>query len=356
MFNVVTILESVRRHIVPIVVIVALFLGVGAASSFTKGGETVVTPTYTAEASIYVTSYGYGDDHSGDYNYSINETLICNEARRVVVSDAVAGEIRRIYGEDVKVTSPRWVDPKTNADVVQRFIYIDVVATDADLALEAANAAAVLAAETAMDVLPVDQVVVSESAYLKTGSSNSVSDRGKDAFASVEQSTVEVLAGGISKKTLVIYAFVGIVLSVVSFAAFDILSRRVRSPRDVERLLDVPVIATAKPKGSLDYLVESVRVLMKRHGLNKIAVAGVSQADEAEVVFSALAETLGVEACAAVAALAEGSESVGIVADVDAVLLVLKDGASNGSQIERAINIMKIADTPVLGAVFIQKR
>ena len=62
MFNFTTICESVKRHWIAIVLITALALVAGAGSSFVKSGKVETAATYTAEASLYVTGYGYDEN------------------------------------------------------------------------------------------------------------------------------------------------------------------------------------------------------------------------------------------------------------------------------------------------------
>lgn len=356
MFNVVTICESVKRHLLPIIVIVALCFCAGVGSSFVKKGEISVAPTYTAEASLYVTNYGYedGSDSKETYNYSLSESMIITEMRRIVVSDAVAGEVRREYGEDVSITSPYWIEESTNDNYIERFIFIDVVAEDPEVALAATEVAAQLTIEQASALLPVDDIVVADAPYLKSTGADSAADWGSDDFANVEQQVmVDNVASGISVKNIVIYLFVGIVLSVFGFAAYDILSRRIRSAGDVERLLDVPVLAEITADRQCEQLAESVRVLMHRHGLETLSVAGACTADGA----SSIADCLkggGVSVSDAVS-LADDVAAVSAVASSDAVLLVVKSAAASGSQLEQMLKLLKVAGTPVLGAVFVSK-
>ena len=89
-------------------------------------------------------------------------------------------------------------------------------------------------------------------------------------------------------KKLVIFGFIGAFLSIFGFAAFDILTRRVRSEGDVERLLDLPVLATASSNEDMARLAKSIRVLMGRSELSSLVVAGASAADGAKNVERAL--------------------------------------------------------------------
>ena len=98
MFNFTTICESVKRHWIAIVLITALALVAGAGSSFVKSGKVETAATYTAEASLYVTGYGYDENarQGGDYNYEFNENTMMNDVRRIVVSKEVARNTAKI--------------------------------------------------------------------------------------------------------------------------------------------------------------------------------------------------------------------------------------------------------------------
>lgn len=357
MFNVATICESIRRHWLPIAVVVAISLCAGIGSSFVKKGEVSIAPVYTAESSLYVTVYGYQDgvETKDSYNYSLSESMVITEMRRIIVGDAVAGEVRREFGEDVTVSSPYWIDEKTNNNLIERFVFIDVSASDPEVALEAARLASELTIEKATEVLPIGKVVLSDAPYLKSGSGDKAADWGSDDFVEIGgDDTVVAGTSGINMKNVVIYVFVGVVLSVFGFAAYDILSRRIRSARDVERLIDVPVIAELKAGEEESYLAETVRVLSDRFSIKKLAVAGFCKADGADGIANVLTAADGLPQLVSVS-LADCSGTVGEVADSDAVLLVVKYAAAKGSQIEKSLKLLKVADAPVLGAVFIPK-
>ena len=247
MFNVGAVVESMRRHWIAIVVIFALALGAGAASSFLKTGseaQEISDKAYTAEASVYVTLEAV----DGSMISEASDRLI-SDARRTVISDKVAGEIRRIYGNEVSVYSPWWLDEEKNARYYSHYIFVDVSAPTQEIALAATNDAAKLAAEVMATTLPVKSVAVAEEAYLKQGDGSQAADRGVDALEEIESAAVT--SSAISVKKLVIFGFVGLFGAIFVFACVDILSRRIRSARDVERMLDLPVLGVIK--GEEDY-------------------------------------------------------------------------------------------------------
>lgn len=358
MFNFMTICESVKRHWIAIVVVTALCLGAGAALSFVRNGEVHVASTYTAEATLYVTGYGYDEaigEAGGQYNYSYNEQYAISEVRRIILSSEVAGTVRESYGEDVMITNPSWIDKPTNSPWTLRFVFVDATANDPDTALAAANEVAERTVEVAKERLPIEDIVVHEPAVLKSGTSEAAADWGVDGFVSdaEESPAVASVVSGISLKNLVVFGFVGVFGSVFVFAAYDILSRRVRSARDVERLLDVPVLASVKGVSDFGAVAESVSALAVRNNLKHVLVAGASEKDDAREAFEALKGSVSVEVSEV--SLSDAG-AVNAAMQADAVLLVLRSAASTGAQLGNALKRLGLAGTPVLGAVFIERR
>lgn len=352
MFNLETIGESIRRHGLPIALITILLVALGAVSSF-KGGEASIEPQYTAEASLYVTGYEEAPD-TQSYNYQLSgsEDMLITDARRVVVSNEVAGEVRRQFGEDVVVSSPFWVNEKTNANFYTRFIFVDVTAPSSETALEAADFAAEKAAGIIESTLPVSEVSVASPAVLSSAQGEAA-DFGVDAFVSDENPIIAV-ASGISVKNLVIFGFVGLVGSIIVFAAYDILSRRVRSERDIERLLSVPTLATVKGEGDYAFLAEDVRVLLERNGLGSVAVAGCVKGDGASEVAEALTQQ-GLKVTGSAAAAVE-PDAVGLLARAEGIVIVLGYAAARGRDLDRLSEALRIAGTPLVGSVFVPRK
>lgn len=360
MFNFSTFCQSVKRHLIPILVIMVLFLAAGAGMSYLKGGSSSSTSTtsgttYTAEAMLYVESYGYANEErqGSNYNYSLSESLAVNDVERLVTSADVAGELRSQYGEDITIATPEWIDKRTNTAIGNRYVTIDVAASDPTTAKQVANEAAQKTIEKATGMIPLQSISLASEAALRTGtvSSTSSGDWGTGAVVSGDDDTAAAATSGISAKKLVIFAGVGLVLAVVCFCAYDVLTRRVRSSSDVERLLDIPVIDVASTTGGFAGTAAAIHALMKRNGLNSVAVAGASLNDGAADV----ARVLGDEAVVTVS-FAEDANAVTKIMQADAVALVLADSASSGKQLEHSIKQLKIAGVPVLGCVFVTKK
>ncbi|WP_454945648.1 YveK family protein [Cryptobacterium curtum] len=360
MFNFSTVCESVRRHWIPIAIITAVCLLAGVGSSYLRSDGTVdASPKYTAEAAVYAIGYGYGEqNHIGDsYNYQQNETLMSNDIRRIMVSAEVAGEVRTKYGSNVTITVPWWYDTKSNSTISSRYVFVNVVASDAQTALDAAQEIADKTVEIAKDRVPVSYIEVAEPATLTSTDAQKAGDWGSNALVSSSSTTGQATASSpsLSVKNIVIFLFVGLAGSIVLFAAWDILSRRVRSATDVERLLDIPVLAHLAAGDSGEAAASAVAALTKRSNIESLVVCGASNRDEAPAVVERISSIDGLSVAGPVV-LAQDDKAALRLQEGQAVLVVLREGASSGRQIENALSQIKIAGTPVLGAIFVSKK
>ena len=354
MFNFATICESVKRHWIVIAIVTVLALAAGVVSSLNSDDPDEAPTKHVAEASLYLTGYGYDQKDSGEYNYSFSEGYMVTDSRRLVVSSEVAGAVRAKYGKDVTITVPTWMNDEKKSEYSTRFLYIDVAANDEETALAACEMTVELARQAIERTLPVESVTLAEPVAVKTGSADRAANWGIDALPG-EESTPIVAASGISMKKLVIFGFIGAFLSIFGFAAFDILTRRVRSEGDVERLLDLPVLATASSNEDMARLAKSIRVLMGRSELSSLVVAGASAADGAKNVERALVGADEVSVTGLVD-LSGDVDAASRVLGADSVLLVIAENASSSKQLECALKQLSIAGVPVLGVVFVPKK
>ncbi len=349
MFNVGAVVQSIRRHAVAIIVIFALALAAGVGSSYLKTGDEakkISEKAFTAEAVVYFTMNDvYGGMIEAESNFLISD------ARRTVVGDKVAGEIRRIYGSEVNVSSPWWEDEEKNARYYTHYVFVDVSAPTEEIALAAANEAAVRAATAMEETLPVKSAVVAEAAYVKQSDSTKAADRGTESLDNIESALVT--SSSISVKKLVIFGFVGLFGAIFVFACVDILSRRIRSERDIEKMLDLTVLGTVKNDADYEGIAALLNVLLSRNSMKSLALAGVCASDGAADVFEKISPYLP-QALSCVEALSENG-SVATVAECESVALVLAEGAASGAQIDRALKALRVADVPVAGVVFIPK-
>ena len=350
MFNVGAVVESIRRHVVAIIVIFVLALGAGVASSYVKTDDQakeISEKAYTAEAVVYFTME--------DMDTSLIDTQsdrMLSDARRTVLNDNVAGQIRCTYGSEVTVTSPWWLDEEKNARFYTNYVFVDVSAPTEEIALAAANDAAALAAQKMEETLPIKDAVVVDSAYLKAGDNTKVSDRGADKLENIE-SAVET-SSSLSVKSLIIFGFVGLFGAIFVFACVDILSRRIRCERDIERMLDLSVLACVKTDADYARAASALSVLLARNGVDSVAIAGACPADGAAAAAQSISESMTqsvtcVDDLSSPAALAS-------VASCGAVALVFTEGAASGAQIDQALKAVRIADVPVAGAILISKK
>lgn len=360
MFNFQTILESMKRHWLWIIIVAALCLGAGVASSYVKNGQISTAPTYTAQSAVYAINYGYGEDtHQGtDYNYSQSDQLMTNDIRRIVQSDEIAGKLRSEYGSDIVLSTPWWYDSKSNSAISTRYVFIMVTAKDPNLAVEVAQKAAEMTVSVAPDFVPVSQISVAEDASLTSASDVSKAAEwgtGKLESVSDAQGTPTGTSTTLSVKNIVVFLIVGLALSILGFAAYDILTRRVRSAADVERLLDIPVLAEVSQKEGVTAATSAVTVLSTRNNISDLVVVGASKSDNPRKIADALGKA-GSVSIAACASLAEDAEAALSLLAGQALLIVLVEGASSGKQIQNMMKQLKMAGTPVLGCVFVSRK
>ena len=86
-----------KRRIVFILLITVFCAGLVVAQSLLKS-EKVLATSYTAEATLYLSGAGSSEDTLA-YNYELDESRELENARRIVISDSVAGEVKRHCNE-----------------------------------------------------------------------------------------------------------------------------------------------------------------------------------------------------------------------------------------------------------------
>lgn len=353
MIDLTFVLESLKRRWIAIVIVTVLAAGCGVVSSASSSDSSApVAPTYTAEATIYVDAYESSD--ANEYNYVVSDGYFIADARRIVVSDSVAGEVRRTLGEDVSIASPYWKDRTTKSNISTHFIFVEATADSEERALDAANMAADLAMENIKEHMSAKRVELYEGAVVKT-----VSDEAGDfGVDSLEPTIVTTLASSFSVKKVLVFALVGFVLACMAAVVFDYLRRRVRTAHDVERLLGVPLLGAVTGKGDRSAAFARVALavdsLCRKNDVKTVAVCGLSDGDAAEEVFSALKSAVGFANVNDWAVLSSGSGNMTAVAVADCVVLSTAKSAASASQIEECARVLSMMDTPVLGAVFVE--
>lgn len=349
MIDMTTLYESAKRHWIVIVCVTVVCAAAGFAFSFINAnGEVDTAPTYTAEATIYVN--GYESNAVEDYNYEYSDDKLISDVRRIVVSNEVAGKVREKYGEDVLVSSPFWKDKETDSTLYTRFIFVDVSARDPQTALDAADMAAQLALELVREYVPVSTAEQTGQAELRVAGEDAA-DFGVDPFASSE-GAAGGMNGKINMKLVLILAVFGSFGSFFVLSCFDVLSRRMRTPHDVSRVIDVPVISVLESGSACRARVaDDVSVLLARSGSMKTCVAGFSAGDDARAIGEILRDG-GIDVNGVVD-LSGDANAASMVSRADAVVLAIRSGASSSREIVAGAERLKVANVPVLGAVFL---
>lgn len=351
MFNFATIMESVRRRWLIILVVTVVALAAGFGSAILKSSsqqESSGVTSYTAEAVIYFQV----NENDASMSASYANDFLLTDARRTVLNDSVAGEVRRTYGEDIQVTTPFWMDTQKDSRYTGHYVFVDVSAPSKEIALDAANMAADLAAGEMQRTLPINRAIIVDEAYITPSSLTAAADRGSEELTVPED--IVIYSSSISKKSLFIFGFVGLFGSIFVCACYDILSRRVRSAKDIERMTDISVLATLRSAPDFARAASCVDVLMKRNDLNSVVVAGICEKDDAKTVGTRIAENMARDCRKAI--VLDDPDAASRLLQADSVLLVFAAGACSGEQLDAAMRTLRVANVPVLGAVFVPKK
>ena len=349
MIDVVFIFESLKRRWYVVLAALLLVGAFGAVSTTRVSSEATLAPTYRAEATLYV----YGA-------FTIHETegmdkLVNNDARRVVLSDSVAGETRRVFGKEVEISAPLWTDPETSKVADTRFVFIEATAPSQETALEAANYACNLAVALLQENSDFETVYVYEPAIVKT-TAEGAANYGTGAL---EPSTATAIASTFDLKRELVFIIAGFCLGCVLALLWDYLRRRIRSAHDIDRMLGVQVVATVgknnKEKG-FNQAAITVASLSTRKNMGTVAVCGFAEAD------TALVETLvedinsvkqGIQAVA-IGNLSDVDERLTQLVQADCAVLVTQGGAASAKNLAASVEKLRLLDTAILGAVFVE--
>lgn len=326
---------------------------VGGAWSFVAQTKEEASLLYTAEATIYMN--GYDESDINEYNYSVDESYLVSDARRIVVSDSVAGEVRRAFGDGVIISSPFWKNPETKATFYTHFIFVDASAESKEVALEAADMAANLAVEKMREQISVTDARVYEPAVLKA-------EKGKAADFGVDAIGPDVSSVGVeskvSLKTVAVSAFCGLFLSFLVILAYYYFNRRFRSPHDVERLLGVPVLACVEESaldaetrlGSAPVVIDEV---CSRNDIQAIAVYGMPQNAATVKLAERLKEDLTGLSVSGVLDLSSSERAFALLQTVGGVVLSIVQNEASSREIEEAARFLNLVEVPVVGAVYL---
>lgn len=324
--------------------------------------------TYVAEATIYVNDYKSAEVN--EYNYALNETLLISDARHIVLSNSVAGEVRRKYGEGVRISTPFWVDTNTDLDYASHFIFVDAIAESEQVALDAADMAVDLAVEKMSEQIGFETVEVYEPAVLKSVVGRAA-DFGADGldpssvvkvpqFANAQKGSVEDNGTGSAAKTILVSGFCAFALSFALVVAYYYINRRFRNASDVERILGVPLLGVAdKDSISVD-LKEALTPLLldeicQRNDAKRVLACGLPQDNCVDEVSALLKECCSVLVLGTFR-LSNAAQDRALLEDADGMVLVILQNAANARQITQMTHMLNLLQVPVAGAIFIRNK
>lgn len=346
--------ESLRRRWWVAVLAAVVFCAIGLASMMMQKSD-VVAPSYTAEAAFYV-SYDGEDASSGSLDVSLEEDeYLAYDARRIVLNDSVAGEVRRTLGEDVVISTPTWQNDLTKTENKTRFVFVDATADTEERALEAADMAVKLAVQRIDDDFDGLDAFASDAAVIRT-SSGGVANFGTD---SLTPSPVAQAVSSISFKKLVIYAGAGLIIGIACIIIVEYCCRRIRSVHDVERLLGVNVIDTLDSNsvapenyhrcgGILD-------ALAKQHDSNSVCLVGWPTEETPAGIVQDLGNCLKHASISGWAGMSSCANDTSALAEADAIVLVIVRNEQTAQELDNLVKNISAIGLPVLGALYLER-
>ena len=345
------VIESFKRHVLKIILITALAAGLSLAWGVFSSSDGEAS-SYSAEATIYVTAYA--TDTINDYNFSYSDDKLISDSRRIVVSNEVAGKVREKYDGNVTITSPQWNGTLSSNNVTYtRFIFVDATAESKEVALDAANEAASLAADVINSTIENATVVnVGEAAIRVPGkeAANFGTDAldGTDAF---DEAVVDS-ESGINKKIMIcaVLAFFG---SAFIFAMWDILTRRVRSERDVQRIFDVRLLGSVDGEASLNRAADEIKVIAEKNDVKKLALVTASSFNDTTKICDSISSQIHMDV--EIVEVAADSHACSKIANADASVILVEAGKDSARLNSGMVDALVYAESKVIGAVFVPK-
>lgn len=346
--------ESLRRRWWVAVLVAVVFCAVGLASMLMQKTDTVL-PSYTAEAAFYV-SYDSSKPSTGDLDVSLEEDeYLAYDARRVVLNDSVAGEVRRTLGEDIAISTPAWQNDLTKVENKTRFIFVDATAGSAEKALGAADMAVALAVQRINSDFEGISAFASDAAVLRT-SSGGVANFGTDALT---PSPIAQAASSISFKKLVIFAGAGLIVGIACIIIVEYCRRRIRSAHDVERLLGVNVIESLD---SSSISPESYRrcggildALAKQQGSQNICLIGWPSDETPRGIAKDLGECLSHASVTGWAGMSSCTNNTSALVEADSAVLVISQGEQTTRELDEFAKSVSAIGLNVLGALYLER-
>jgi capsular polysaccharide biosynthesis protein len=373
--------------------------------------ERVIPQSYTAEATILL-SIDKGIDKTTEeqrmYN-SVDETRALENARHIVLSDSVAGEVRREFASrapDLVVSSPYIFDTELGLRTETTFVFVNATTTDAQAAVDAANEVAVKATEAIVENLDaIKDARIYEEALLKDGKSTVAANPGQELTGSAVLGEGAATSGGvlgsIDLKFMLLAVFVGLFGSAFCFCAYEILNRKIRTVHDAEAFTGIPVIARlsaleqaqeqddgteAKGQRELGVVASDAQVFFAKNDKKVIGVGSIADPGTSKTIADRLADEMkargmkvsmiaGTEAepvslvsqkrlieqagsandvvIVDIGALANNVDAASAASATDVMFLVTQAHRASNGQIKKAIQQLQIADVPLLGIALI---
>lgn len=348
MFNYESFLQSIKRHwlgIVLITLLFALLAVVPPVVTFVLANGTADLRTYQAQAELYIRHDQAQITRSPE---SGTASRLMLDARHLVLSNEVAGEVRRTYGKQVTIESPYWKYGKDDQEFTTDFVIISVSAPSQDTAIQAADLAAELAKEQIMQTIPVHDVSISTPAQAVQATGAATNNFGSEDLGGTTFHDL-TFASAISKKRLIVLVALGLVGSITLFACKDALSRRLYTRSDVERLLQVPVLAEVSECAKLSDLAPAFASLVTHY--NMAAPALVTPAD-AELAHSC-AQMLSSDVVIFTPAQLLDAAELSSLSSCDGMILLLHAAQDNRQTLMRMVDTINLLNVPVLGCIFV---
>jgi capsular polysaccharide biosynthesis protein len=373
--------------------------------------EQVIPQSYTAEATILL-SIDKGIDKTTEeqrmYN-SVDETRALENARYIVLSDSVAGEVRREFvdrASDLVITSPYVFDTELGQRTETTFVFVDATSIDPRAAIDAADEVAAKAAEAIVENLDaVKSARIYENAFLKGTKSTVAANPGQEVTGLAVLGEGTAVTGGvlasIDLKFTLLAIFIGLFGSAFCFCAYEILNRKIRTVHDVEALIGVPVItrlsaleqvqeqlgdSEAKEQCELGVVASDAQVFFAKNDKKVIGVGSIADSGTSKAIAALLADEMkargmkvsiitGTESgpvsladqkqlieqagsansvvIVDIGALANNPDAAALASATDVILLVTQAHRASNGQIKKAIQQLQIADVPLLGVALI---
>lgn len=347
------VVESLKRRWLVVILVAVLAGALGFVSMVISKDETVA-PTYTAEATVYVNTHELSDMERATTTQT--EEFVSGDARRFVLNDSVAGEVRRTFGEDVVISAPLWQNDLTKLEQKTHFVFVDAKAADVETAIAAANMAAELTALRIEAEVEGVTANVSDQAAIRTSTSG-VANYGSDALS---LSPIEQAASSVSVKKLVVFVGVGLIAGIVAVIVFEYCRRRVRTAHDVERLLGVRVIGTLEgEQGSnpenCKRFAGIVDALANRTSSKSVCLCGWGAEETPDNIVADTNAFMRHASISGWASLSSESSDTSSLADSDSVVIVVVQNEQTAHELDEMVRYVSALEMKVLGALYVWK-